>query len=504
MDKFREIMRLHELGHSQCSIAQSCAVARSTVQDYIRRATAKGLSYEQIQKLSDSEAKAQLGKGGRAVTEKLETIDFTTVELELQRKGVTLALLWQEGIDKQQWGCSYGTFCRRYNQWKVRHQLTMRQVYKAGEKRFVDSCGPTVEVVHPETQSVTKAQIFVACFGASNYTYAEATASQELPHWIGAHQRALQFFGGVPECIVPDNLKSGVTDPCRYEPGINRSYEEFARHFNVVILPARPNKPKDKAKVEKAVQEVERQILAPLRHERFTNFTDLNAAILVRVQHLNDRVMGGYGVSRQVLFEQVDKPALKALPSQPFTFARWKTAKVNLDYHLEVEKHYYSVPYWYVQREVQVKMSEHLIEVFHDHQRIAVHERSRVQHRHSTIAEHMPPEHWAYKRQSKERFLAWADQIGTHTRAQVEAIFNTKAHEEQAFRSIRGIQRIATTQGTQRLEAACRRANAFGMVGLRRLRSILATRLDTATLESEPVATPVLEHTNLRGAQYYH
>lgn len=249
-----------------------------------------------------------------------------------------------------------------------------------------------------------------------------------------------------------------------------------------MILPARPNKPKDKAKVEKAVQEVERQILAPLRHERFTNFTDLNAAIRVCLQHLNDRVMSGYGVSRRVLFEQVDQPALKALPSQPFVFARWKTAKVNLDSHLEVEKHYYSVPYWYVQRQVHVKISEHLIEVFHDHQRIAVHERSRVQYRHTTVAEHMPPEHWAYKRQSKERFLAWAAQIGAHTRTQVEAIFNAKAHEEQAFRSIRGIQRLATLHGSHRLEAACRRANAFGMVGLRRLRSILTPHLDAYPL----------------------
>lgn len=505
MDKFREIIRLHEMGHSQCAIAQSCVVARSTVQDYIRRATAKGLSYAQIQQLSDSEAKEQLGKGKRQVKERPESIDFTTLELELQRKGVTLALLWQEGIDKQQWQCSYGTFCRRYNQWKVRHQLTMRQVYKAGEKMFVDYCGSTVEVVHSETQIATKAQIFVACFGASNYTYAEATPSQELPHWIGAHQRALQFFGGVPECIVPDNLKSGVTDPCRYEPGINRSYEEFAQHFNLVILPARPNKPRDKAKVEKAVQEVERQILAPLRHERFTNFTDLNAAIGVRLRGLNDRVMSGYGVSRLVLFEQVDKPALKPLPSQPFGFARWKSAKVNLDYHLEVEKHYYSVPYWYVQREVQVKIAEHLIEVFHDHQRIAVHPRSRVQYRHTTLAEHMPPEHWAYKRQSKERFLAWADQIGSHTRIQVEAIFNAKAHEEQAFRSIRGLQRLATTHGSQRVEFACRRANAFGMVGVRRLRSILATHLDAATLEAEFTPAPLaVEHDNLRGSQYYH
>lgn len=218
----------------------------------------------------------------------------------------------------------------------------------------------------------------------------------------------------------------------------------------------------------------------------------------------HQRVMSSYGVSRAVLFEQVDKPALKPLPIQPLRFARWKSAKVKLDYHLEIDKHYYSVPYWFVQREVQVKLTEHLIEVFHDHQRIAVHERSRVQFRQTTMAEHMPPEHWAYKRQSKERFIAWAQHISTHTTLQVEAIFNLKAHEEQAFRSIRGLQRLATQYGSARLESACRRANAFGMVGLRRLRSILVTHLDTAPVELEPAVSQAVDHDNLRGAQYYH
>jgi transposase len=506
MDKIREILRLHELGYNQTEIAQSCAIARSTVQDYLRRSAAKGLTYEQVSQITDREAQVFLGKGKQQSTSPVAAIDFATVDLERQRKGVTLALLWQEGIDRQQWNCSYATFCRYYNQWRGSQNLSMRQVHKAGEKLFVDYSGLTIRVVNPETGEIIEAQIFVACLGASNYTYAEATPSQELPHWIGAHQRALAFLGGVPQCIVPDNLKSGVTSPCRYEPGINQSYQDFATHYQVAILPTRPYKPRDKGKVEKAVQEVERQILAPLRHERFTSFSALNAAIAQRLSQLNQRVMQRYGLSRQALFEQIDKPALAPLPQHPFVFARWKSAKVSPDYHIEVERHYYSVPYWFVQHEVRVKISEQLIEVFQDGQRIALHERSRIAYRHSTLAEHMPPQHWAYKRQSKERFLAWAQLVGPHTRQQAEDIFAYKDHEEQAFRTLQGLQSLARKYGSPRLEAACRRANCFGMVGLRRLRAILQHQLDKATLPTEttpPTPAPIPDHDNVRGAQYY-
>ena len=270
MVKFREILRLHELGYTQAEIARSCVVARSTVQDYIRRAQGKGLSYEQLRQLGDKEAQALLGKGQRQASKVGHPIDFTPVHRELKRKGVTLALLWQEGLDRGEWECSYGNFCRRYSQWKRQHNLSMRQVYKGGDKLLVDYCGLTVAVVDPQTGEITEAQIFVACLGASNYTFAEATPTQRLEEWIASHSRALKFFGGVPERIVPDNLKSGVTSPCRYEPGVNRTYQEWAEHYGVAVIPARPAKPRDKAKVEKAVQEVERQILAPLRHQRFT------------------------------------------------------------------------------------------------------------------------------------------------------------------------------------------------------------------------------------------
>lgn len=502
MVKFREIIRLHELGRNQTEIARSCGVARATVQDYTRRASAKGLSYARLEKMSDSEAQVLLGKQ-RGARVPAKAIDFSSVHQELSHKGVTLALLWQEGLDRGDWTLSYGQFCRRYNQWKGTQNLSMRQIHKPGDKLFVDYAGLTVSVLDLRSGKTTEAQIFVACLGASNYTYAEATESQALPHWIGSHQRAVAFFGGVPAAIVPDNLKSGVRETCRYEPGITRSYQDFAEHYGVAIIPARVRKPKDKSKVEKAVQTVERQVLAPMRHQQFTSFTELNEAIQKRLGILNNRTMHGYGLSRLALFKRTDQPALKPLPTYPFVLASWKTAKVNLDYHIEVTKHYYSVPYWVVGRTVEVKVSEQFVEVFFDHRRIAAHPRSSACYRHSTLPDHMPPEHWAYKRQSKERFLSWAEQIGPQTKKQVSAIFDKRAHEEQAFRSIRGLQRLATTYGAQRLELACRRANTFGMTGLRRLKAILESHLDEVPLVLDDSEAAVVNHDNLRGQQYY-
>ena len=505
MVKFREIIRLHELGNNQTEIATSCGVARSTVQDYIRRAEAKQLKYEELKSLSDREAKALLGKHSSRSSES-ESINFERIHSELQSKGVTLALLWQEGLDKRNWTLSYGQFCRRYNQWKGRNNLSMRQVHKAGEKLFVDYCGLTMKVTNPITGEEEEAQIFVACLGASNYIFAEATPSQALPHWLGSHQRALNYLGGVPKCIVPDNLKSGVNEACRYEPELNRSYQELAEHYSVAIIPARVKKPRDKAKVEKAVQEVERWIIAPLRHEKFTSFSSLNESIGILLKRLNERLMSGYGMSRQQRFEQVEKRVLRPLPKYPFVLAEWKQASVNLDYHIDVERHYYSVPYWFVKRKVNVKITEKLIEIFFENQRIATHVRSSVPYRHTTQPNHMPPEHWAYKHQSKERFLVWAASIGSQTVIQVEAIFNLKVHDEQVFRSIKGLQQLATRYGHQRLESAAYRANNFKLVGYRRLKSILKANYDQLPqilpLESSSCPKPI-NHDNLRGQDYY-
>ena len=502
MVKFREIIRLHELGYNQTQIATSCNVARSTVQDYIRRAQAKQLSYQQLQGLSDSEAHALLGKN-QPISSPACEINFEPIHRELGHKGITLSLLWQEGLDRGDWSLSYGQFCRRYNQWKGAHNLSMRQVHKGGDKLFVDYCGLTIPVTDPVSGTVSAAQIFVACLGASNYTFAEATPTQELPHWLGSHQRALEFFGGVPHAIVPDNLKSGVNDPCRYEPELNRSYQEFAEHYGVAVIPARVRRPRDKAKVEKAVQTVERQVIAPLRHQQFSSFSTLNEAIGTQLAKLNGRIMQSYGVSRQTRFEQVDQPALKPLPSYPFVLAEWKQAKVNIDYHIEFKRHYYSVPYWFVGRSVMVKITEHLIEIFYENQRISTHPRSRVPYRHTTLPKHMPPEHWAYKRQSRETFLAWAQRVGPQTKQQVEKILRSKAHDEQAFRSLRGIQQLGTRYGHGRLEDACGVANTFALVGYRRLKSILQSNRDNTPMPTDKAPSAPIEHDNLRGQPYY-
>lgn len=503
MSKFREIIRLHELGHNKSEIARSCLISRTTVRDYLHRAQRQSLSYEHISQLSDSDVQHLLGKGQRQSSAQKPGIDFEYVHREMQRKGVTLGLLWMEGKERGDWQCSYSGFCRRYRQWKKQHSLSMRQTHKGAEKIFVDYCGMTVPVVHPQTGEVTKAQIFVACFGASNYTYAEATESQTSKNWLGSHQRALAFFGGVPVAIVPDNLKSGVTAPCRYEPGINQSYQDFAEHYNVIILPARPKAPRDKSKVENAVQQVERHILAPFREQSFTNFTQLNEALSAGLEKLNHRTMKSYGLSRRKLFEQVDQPELKPLPNQSFEFGEWKKAKVSFDYHIEVKRHYYSVPYDYVGQSVSVKITESLVQIFHNHQRIALHERSSVPFQHSTEEGHMPPTHLAHKTQSRETFLAWAQKVGPATTQQVIEIFEKKAHDEQAFRALRGVQHLMTTHGSERLEAACKRANALGMVGQRYLKSMLKHKLESDPLPEEEHKVVPLHHVNVRGSEYY-
>jgi transposase len=502
MEKLREILRLHELSYSQCEIARSCRVARATVQDYLRRAAAKGVSYQQTQTLNDREILELLGKGRQDVAKVISESRYGELERELSRKGVTLALLWQEGLDQGEWNCSYGTFCRQYKQWRGRQNLSMRQVYQGGDRVFVDYCGMSVRVYGVADECI-EAQIFVACLGASNYTYAEATATQSSEDWIGAHQRAFEYFGGVPKVVVPDNLKAGVTQACHYEPGINRQYHAWAQHYGVAVIPARPNKPRDKAKVEKAVQTVERQILAPCRNQRFTSLAQLNEAIGLGLSKLNQQLMRDYSQTRQERFEQVDKPALQPLPSHPFELARWKVAKVNLDYHIDVAHHFYSVPYSYVRSTVQVKITQHFIEIFCEHQRIAVHERDDQPYRHSTLPEHMPPGHWAYKHQSKQRFLDWAAQIGPHTIEQVQTLFAQKVHEEQAFRSLKGLQSLATRYGRARLEAACRRANALGMSGYKRLKTMLKAHLEHQTVDSDAPDNGPPTHENLRGSSYF-
>jgi len=379
----------------------------------------------------------------------------------------------------------------------------MRISHKGGEKVFVDYAGQTASVVDPNTGEVRQAQIFVGVLGASSYTYAEAHWSQDLPNWISAHVRMFAFFGGVPEIVVPDNLKAGVKHPCRYEPDLNPTYQDLAQHYGTAVVPARIRKPKDKAKAEVGVQVVERWILARLRNRTFFSLADLNQAIHELLDELDAKLMKHLGRSRRELFETLDQPALKPLPELPYEFATWKKARVNIDYHIEFEKHYYSVPYTLIHEEVYVRATERTIEIFFKNRRIASHRRTNARGRHTTISEHMPPSHQKYQEWSPDRFTRWAQTIGPHTAQLVQALLDSRKHPQQAYRSCMGILRLAKRYGEDRLEAACRRALPAGIHSYKGVKNILDAKLDQVEPE-EPATVVPTDHENIRGQAYYH
>ena len=504
--KFREILRLNKSGFRAAEIARACGCSRSTVQDYVERASAAGLTSERVVELSDSELLIALGKKvHREYQRGGPEVDWAWVGSELARPAVTLALLWEEKFKGVEGACSYSAFCRRYRKWGIKHEVTLRQVHRPGEKCFVDFSGLKVRYSNIDTGEVQEAEIFVGILGASNLTYVESTRTQELVHWLGVHVRMFHFFGGVTEAIVSDNLKSGVTKACKYEPELNRAYLELAEHYSTAILPARANKPKDKAKVEKAVQDIQRWILAPLRDREFHSIAEINAAIFPLVDAFNRRNMKEYGVSRREFFELNERSALKAIPLLPFQFSTWKHARVHIDYHVEIEHHYYSVPYYIVRKDVEIRITEKLIEVFFDGKRVAFHTRSRILYQHTTLFEHMPPEHQAVRSWTKDRFIAWSHGVGPATAEFVATLFAKKAHPEQAFRATLGLQRLAQKYGSARIENACKRANHFKLTTLRNIRAILTTAKDKVALEGNDVTDSLpLLHDNLRGSTNFH
>ena len=338
----------------------------------------------------------------------------------------------------------------------------MRQEHRAGEKLFVDYAGRTVAVVDRHTGELRQAQVFVAVLGASNYTFAEATWTQALPHWIASHVRAFEFLGGCSELVIPDNLGSAVSRAHRYEPDTNPTYHDLARHYGVAVLPARVRKHRDKAKAEVGVQIVQRWILAALRHRTFFSLSELNAAIAKLLERLNERAFRKLPGSRRSLFEQLDRPALRPLPTERYVFAQWKKVRVNIDYHVEFERHYYSVPHALVGRQLDARITANTVECLYRGQRVASHVRSEFKGRHTTADEHMPEKHRRMGRWTPERFTRWAEKIGPSTGALITTVLGSRRHPQQAFRSCLGILRLAKSYGDARLEAAARRALAIG------------------------------------------
>jgi transposase len=380
----------------------------------------------------------------------------------------------------------------------------MRQTHRAGEKTFVDYAGQTVEVVDPTTGEVREAQVFVAVLGASSFTYAEATWTQGLADWIGSHQRTFRFFDGVTDVLVPDNLRSGVTRAHRYEPDLNPTYAEMAAHYSITILPARVRKPRDKAKVEVAVQIVERWILSRLRHQTFFSLDEVNRAIAELLPLVNERPFKKLPGSRRTLYEQLDRPALAPLPAERYEFATWKKARVNIDYHIELERHYYSVPYQLVKLEVEARLTESTVEILHRGRRVASHRRSFKVGGFTTVAAHMPRPHRDYAEWTPKRLVRWAEKTGHATAELVEAILSRRRHPQQGFRSCLGLFRLGQDYGEARLEAACRRALHIGALSYKSIESILKHKLDQEPLPEPAHPALPLKHDNVRGPKYYH
>ena len=377
----------------------------------------------------------------------------------------------------------------------------MRQVHAAGERVFVDFAGHSMEVIEAATGEIRRTEIFVAVLGASSYIFAEATWTQSLPDWIAVHVAMLAFIGGVPRQIVSDNLRAGITRACFYEPLVNRTYADMAAHYGTAVIPARPYKPRDKAKVEVGVQVVQRWILARLRNRRFFSLAELNQAIRELVDQLNDRPMRGWGTSRRALYEQIDRPALRPLPPTPYEYADWKRCRVNLDYHVEIEKHFYSVPFQLLRKEVEVRITAQTVEIFHRGKLVAMHLRSFRPHRPTTVAEHMPSSHRRYRDWTHERILREAAAIGDDTAALIGIILRSRPHPEQGFRSCIGILGLLKRYGAERLDAACARALALGTRSYGSVAAILKNAQERKTTEPEQ---PVLFHENVRGPGYYH
>jgi transposase len=503
MRRIRDVLRLSAAGMSKRQIAASLGVSATAAGECIRRARRAGLAWPLPDELSDEELERRLYPLPTAAKDRRPRPDWAAIYRELRRPGVTLQLLWEEHRAVHSDGYGYSRFCELYRAWEARLSPTMRQNHIAGERMFVDYAGTTLTVIDASTGEARTAQLFVAVLGASNYTYAEATWTQGLSDWIGAHTRAFAFVGGVPTMVVSDNLRSGITKACFYEPQVNRTYADMAAHYGTAIIPARPYRARDKAKVEVAVQIATRFIIAKLRNRQFFALSALNGVVAELVEQINNRVSRHLGASRRALFEELERSALKPLPAEPYVFAEWKQCRVGLDYHVEIDKHYYSVPHQLLREKVWARITARTIEVFHRGKRVAAHVRSSSNRKHTTVREHMPSSHQRYADWTPERLRRQAGAIGRHTAALVEIILRERVHPEQGFRACVGIVRLAKSYGRERLEAACGRAIEIGARSYSSVNSILKNDLDRRR-PVMPADGPAIAHDNIRGPTYFH
>ena len=505
MRQLRHMLRLAFEGVSAREIGRRLGAARSTIQDNLKRAVAAGLSWPLPDDLHDDALEQRLfaHAGVKTGARRRVEPDWAELARELKRPGVNMMILWEEYRATHPDGYGYSRFCDLLRGFERRLTPVMRQHHVAGDKVFVDYSGKRIAIVNPATGEFQEAEIFVAVLGASNLTYAEASWTQKLSDWTEAHVRMFRFFGGAPRLLVPDNLKSGVNKASFYDPEINRTYGALAAHYGVGVLPARPRKPRDKAKVEAGVRFAQSYILGRLRRQTFFSLCECNTAISLAMETMNGRTMRKLGVSRRELFEKIEREALSPLPETDWEYAEWKRARVNIDYHIEVEGFFYSVPHALIHAEVDVRVSARMIEIFHRGQRVGLHERRYMGRRHGTDPEHMPSSHRRYAEWTPDRFRRWAAKIGPNTEGLVVAVLAARPHPEQGFRTCLGVLKLYRGVDPARAEAVSARALEIGALNCKSVAALLTQKSGAAAAKASEPAT-LFDHANLRGPGYYH
>jgi len=502
MRQLHEILRLKHEGLPHRAIARACGVGVGTVSAYVRRAERAGVGWPLPADIDETTLEARLFPRAEPVRER-QAPDLPWIHQELRKAGVTLQLLWEEYRSGHPEGYGYSQFCEIYRRWARRLRPSMRQVHRAGEKTFIDFSGQRLHLVDRRTGEEIPVELFVAVPGASDYTYEEATPSQRLRGWVGVHTRMAEYFGGSTKLCVPDQLKSPVTTPCRYEPDVNRTYQELAGRYGAVVMPARPGKVKDMAKVEGAVLLAQRWILARLRNRTFFELGELNEAVVELLEDLNGRPMQKLRVTRRELWERLDRLALLPPPSSRYEQAQWKTCRVNIDYHVEIARHFYSVPYQLIHETIEARHTASIVEVYYKGRRVTSHPR-RYDHKPATLAEHMPSSHRAHAEWTPSRLIGWAEKAGAATGRVVAEILRSRPHREQGYRACLGLIRLGRRYGDDRLDAACARAERLRSYSYRTVKNILASAQDRLPLEDEPSApAPGPCHANIRLGEYY-
>ena len=505
MKKIREVLRLtNELGLNQREISDSLCIPRSTVQDIQIRSRVANISWPLTDEQSDEQLSEILfPKSYERDPSKKSLPDWSYIHKELRLKGVTRQLLWIEYKEENPNGYQYSQFCDKYREWEKSHRLSLRQNHIAGEKMFLDFSGLKIPYLNSKTGEVRHAELFVAVLGGSSYTFAYAVEDQKISNWLKGHMKAFDYFRGCSLILVPDNLKSGVQKACRYEAELNPTYREFAKHYGLAVVPTRTYKPKDKAKVEVGVQVAQRWILAKLRKQLFYSIQDINEAIFPLLEALNHKKMKHLNVSRYELYEQYEKNQLKPLPKEHFELYEWRKAKVNIDYHVQFECNYYSVPCHYVHKNVEIRITTNTIEIYLSNKMIAVHKRLFLVGKYSTYKEHMPQSHQKHVEWTPERMLKWASNIGVSTKTCFEIMISRTQHPEQGFRSCLGILRLDQQYSNLRLENACLRALNTDQVSFKSVKNILKNNLDKIIITETKKNVINIEHENIRGSDYY-